>query len=228
MKSMKTTLPATAVLLSALLGTTQLAAGQQGPPTGGRPAAAPATPRAATGRVTGTVTDAATGKPVSYATVAVLDAATKNPVNGGVCGDDGKFVLPGIPAGTYIVQVSFLGYKNEERAGVVVPANGVVSLGNVALAASAQKLGEVVVVAQKPLIEERVDRTVYNAENDQTARGGDATDVLKRVPLLSVDLDGNVSLRGSSNIRVLINNKPSAIAANSIADALRQIPADQI
>jgi outer membrane receptor protein involved in Fe transport len=177
--------------------------------------------------VSGTVTDATTGKPVSYATVAVLDAAGK-PVNGGVAGDDGKFVLAGIPAGTYTVQISFLGYKNEERPGVVVAAGEAANLGTVALATSAQKLGEVVVVAQKPLIEERVDRTVYNAENDQTARGGDATDVLKRVPLLSVDLDGNVSLRGSSNIRVLINNKPSTIAANSIADALKQIPADQI
>ncbi|GAA3956617.1 outer membrane beta-barrel family protein [Hymenobacter antarcticus] len=215
-------------MLSTLLGISHLAAGQQ-TPAGARPApAAPAAPRAATGRVTGTVTDAATGKPVSYATVAVLETGTGKVVNGGVCGDDGKFVLPGIPAGTYTVQVSFLGYKNEARPGVTVPAGGVLELGTVALAATAQKLGEVVVVAQKPLIEERVDRTVYNAENDQTARGGDATDVLKRVPLLSVDLDGNVSLRGSSNIRVLINNKPSTIAASSIADALKQIPADQI
>jgi len=224
---MKQKLPATALLLTTLLGVNQIASGQQS--SGGRPAApATAAPRAASGRITGTVTDAATGKPVSYATVAVLDAATGKVVNGGVCGDDGKFVLPGIPAGTYTVQVSFLGYKNEERPGVTVTAGAPVDLGKVTLAASAQKLGEVVVTAQKPLIEERVDRTVYNAENDQTARGGDATDVLKRVPLLSVDLDGNVSLRGSSNIRVLINNKPSAIAANSIADALRQIPADQI
>jgi outer membrane receptor for ferrienterochelin and colicin len=210
-----------------MLGFNNLASAQQAPPAGARPATATAAPRAATGRVSGTVTDATTGKPVSYATVSVLDAAG-NPVNGGVAGDDGKFVLAGIPAGTYTVQISFLGYKNEDRAGVVVPAGGAVSLGAVALATSAQKLGEVVVVAQKPLIEERVDRTVYNAENDQTARGGDASDVLKRVPLLSVDLDGNVSLRGSSNIRVLINNKPSTIAANSIADALKQIPADQI
>ncbi|MBH8560048.1 TonB-dependent receptor domain-containing protein [Hymenobacter negativus] len=222
---MKRTLPASAVVLTALLGINQLAAAQQGPPTGARPAAA--APRAATGRVSGTVTDATTGKPVSYATVAVLDAAG-NPVNGGVAGDDGKFVLAGIPAGTYTVQISFLGYKNEDRAGVVVPAGGVIALGTVALGTSAQKLGEVVVTGQKAIIEERVDRTVYNAENDQTARGGDATDVLKRVPLLSVDLDGNVSLRGSSNIKVLINNKPSTIAANSIADALKQIPADQI
>ncbi|OGX81565.1 hypothetical protein BEN47_19185 [Hymenobacter lapidarius] len=222
---MKQKVPATAVFLAALMGSTQLASGQQAPGT--RPMAAPAAARTTTGRITGTVTEAGTGKPVSYATVAVLDGAGKV-VNGGVAGDDGTFILAGIPAGSYKVQVSFVGYKNEERPGVAVPAGGAVDLGKVALETSAQKLGEVVVVAQKPLIEERVDRTVYNAENDQTARGGDASDVLRRVPLLSVDLDGNVSLRGSSNIRVLINNKPSAIAASSIADALRQIPAEQI
>ena len=227
MNCMRQKLPATAVLLSALLGISQLALGQQSP-AGGRPTALAGAPRTGAGRITGTVSDAATGKPVSYATVAVLDGATGKVVNGGVCGDDGRFVLPGIPAGSYTVQVSFIGYKNEERPGVLVAAGAAVDLGKVAMEASAQKLGEVVVVAQKPLIEERVDRTVYNAENDQTTRGGDATDVLKRVPLLSVDLDGNVSLRGSSNIRVLINNKPSAIAASSIADALKQIPADQI
>ncbi|WP_234795024.1 TonB-dependent receptor domain-containing protein [Hymenobacter arizonensis] len=222
---MKQHLPATAVLLTALLGTTTMAVGQQAP--GARPAAAAAAPRTSAGRITGTIVEPGTNKPVSYATVAVLDAAGKV-VNGGAAGDDGTFVLTGIPAGTYTVQFSFIGYKNEERTGVVVPAGESVSLGSVTMAVAAQKLGEVVVVAQKPLIEEKVDRTVYNAENDQTARGGDATDVLRRVPLLSVDLDGNVSLRGSSNLRVLINNKPSAIAASSIADALRQIPAEQI
>ncbi|OGX82715.1 TonB-dependent receptor domain-containing protein, partial [Hymenobacter glacialis] len=222
---MKQKVSATAVLLAALLGTSQLAAGQQTPGT--RPTTAPAAVRATTGRITGTVTEAGTGKPVSYATVAVLDGAGKV-VNGGVAGDDGTFILAGIPAGSYMVQVSFVGYKNEERPGTLVPAGGAVDLGKIILTTSAQKLGEVVVTGQKAIIEERVDRTVYNAENDQTTRGGDATDVLKRVPLLSVDLDGNVSLRGSSSIRVLINNKPSTIAAGSIADALKQIPADQI
>ncbi|WP_345052295.1 TonB-dependent receptor domain-containing protein [Hymenobacter glaciei] len=223
---MKHLLPASAVLLTALLGTATAANAQQGTPAGTRPALTTA-PRAAAGRITGTVTDAATNKPVSYASVAVLDADNK-PVNGGVAGDDGKFVLAGIPAGTYTVQVSFLGYTNITRTGVVVTAGEATALGTIGMAASAQKLGEVVVTGQKAIIEERVDRTVYNAENDQTTRGGDATDVLKRVPMLSVDLDGNVSLRGSSSIKVLINNKPSTIAASSVADALKQIPADQI
>jgi outer membrane receptor protein involved in Fe transport len=118
--------------------------------------------------------------------------------------------------------------KTQEIKNIAVEKNGEVNLGVIKLSTGAKILKEVVVEGQKDLIEERVDRTIYNAENDQTARGGDATDVLKRVPMLSVDLDGNVSLRGSSNVTVLINNKPSTIMASSIADALKQIPADQI
>jgi outer membrane receptor protein involved in Fe transport len=219
----KPTLP-TALLLAMAAASPLLAQAQ----AGGRPAAAPAAAPRTSGRISGTITDAATGKPVSYATVNVINPATNSPVNGGVAGDDGKFVLP-VPAGSYRIEVSFIGYQTQVRNGVVVPATGGnVALGTVALAAAAQKLGEVVVTGKKPLIEERVDRTIYNADVDKTTAGGDATDVLKRVPLLSVDLDGNVSLRGSQNIRVLINNKPSTIAASSVADALKQIPADQI
>ena len=188
----------------------------------------PGTPARATGRLTGTVTDGSTGKPIAYASVAVLNAAG-NPVSGGVCGDDGAFVLPGLAPGAYALRIRFLGYQDLTRPGIVVPeTGGTLPLGALPLTPTTQKLGEVVVTARKPLMEEKVDRTVYNAENDETTRGGDATDVLKRVPLLSVDLDGNVSVRGSQNIRVLINNKPSTIMANSVADGLRQLPADQI
>ncbi|MBD2715131.1 TonB-dependent receptor [Microvirga sp. STR05] len=218
------------------LGWAQMPQGER--PAGGmRPAGAPGqapqgaatAPQAGTGRITGTVTDAASKQPVPYATIVLLNPATGKAVDGTSADDNGKFSIPRVAAGTYTVQISFIGYKSVEKTGVVITdAGNTVALGGIVLESSAQKLGEVVVEGQRSLIEEKVDRTVYNAEKDETTRGGDATDVLKRVPMLSVDLDGNVSLRGSSNIRVLINNRPSTISANSIADALKQIPADQI
>ncbi|MGI4821493.1 MAG: TonB-dependent receptor domain-containing protein [Janthinobacterium lividum] len=201
-----------------------MAQGQQAP------ALAPASGTAfrTVGSLTGTVTVGTTGQPIAYASVAALTEAG-TPVSGGVCSEDGHFVLPGLPPGTYTLQVSALGYKEFRQPGVVMPpSGGPLALGVLGLTPTGQQLEEVVVTARKSLIEEKVDRTVYNAEQDQTTRGGDATDVLKRVPQLSVDLDGNVSVRGSQNIKVLINNKPSTIMANSIADGLRQIPADQI
>lgn len=201
-----------------------LVQGQQAPAQAPTPRTAPR----AVGSLTGTVTVGTTGQPVAYASVAALTEAGA-PVSGGVCSEDGHFVLPGLPPGTYTLQVSALGYKEFRRPGVVLPpSGGPLALGVLGLTPGGQQLEEVVVTARKSLIEEKVDRTVYNAEQDQTTRGGDATDVLKRVPQLSVDLDGNVSVRGSQNIKVLINNKPSTIMANSIADGLRQIPADQI
>ena len=182
-----------------------------------------------TGKISGTILEASTRKPVPFASIALLDPGTGKPVDGTSADEKGQFSIRGIGPGTYSVSISFLGYKTLEKTNVALTEkNNDVQLGTLELAAEATQLKEVTVTGQRALIEERVDRTVYNAENDQTTRGGDATDVLKRVPMLSVDLDGNVSLRGSSNIRVLINNKPSTIAANSVADALKQIPADQI
>ena len=149
-------------------------------------------------------------------------------MDGAVADAKGKFTIVKIAAGSYHVAISFIGYETKTIENVDLTEKKVIELGTIKLPSEAKVLSEIVVEGQKQLIEERVDRTVYNAENDKTTAGGDATDVLRRVPLLSVDLDGNVSLRGSSNIRVLINNKPSTIMAASIADALKQIPADQI
>jgi outer membrane receptor protein involved in Fe transport len=181
------------------------------------------------GKIIGTVTDAETNQPVEFANVALVDPATQKPIDGAVCDDKGKFVIQKIAPGTYTVSISFIGYETQNIEKITVEdKRDDVNLGEVKLASSTKVLNEVVVEGQKQLIEERVDRTIYNAENDITTKGGDATDVLKRVPMLSVDLDGNVTLRGSQNIKVLINNKPSTIMASSIADALKQIPADQI
>ncbi len=187
------------------------------------------TPAKGNAKIIGSVADAETNQPVEFATIALIDPATNKPIDGAICDEKGQFSINKIAAGTYTVSISFIGYETQNIESITVQdKKDELSLGVIKLSTGAKILNEVVVEAQKQLIEERVDRTIYNAENDQTARGGDATDVLKRVPMLSVDLDGNVSMRGSSNVTVLINNKPSTIMASSIADALKQIPADQI
>jgi len=194
-------------------------------PLGAAPAGATKA-AAADARITGTVVDATTKMPVPFATVALINTATGKPIDGAACDDAGKFTISNVAAGSYQLQFSFIGYKTVEKP--VTVGDGNLNVGTVALASATQQLAEVRVEGQRSLIEEKVDRTVYNAEQDQTTRGGDATDVLKRVPMLTVDLDGNVSLRGNQNVRVLINNKPSTITASSISDALKQIPADEI
>ncbi len=179
-------------------------------------------------KLTGTVTDSTTGKPVEFASIALVNAQTKKPIDGTVADDKGKFSLSKLPQGDFQLLISFVGYRNKTVSSVKLDRKGDINLGTIKLAADVRTLKEVEVVGQASLVEEKVDRIVYNADKDITAKGGDATDVMRKVPLLSVDLDGNVSLRGSSNVRVLINNKPSTIVASSVADALKQIPADMI
>lgn len=181
-----------------------------------------------TGKITGMVIDSATAKGVEFATIALVNAQTNKPTDGALCDEKGKFTLSRVANGSYKLVITFIGYGAKTMAVEITGKRDQVELGYIKISQAATELKEVTVETQKLLVEEKVDRTVYNAENDQTTKGGDATDVLKRVPMLSVDLDGNVSMRGNSNIRVLINNKPSTITAGSVADALKQIPADQI
>lgn len=180
-------------------------------------------------RIIGVAKDQNTGEAVPYATAALYKAGTEENIAGGVADDEGKFFITGMKPGSYTLKVSFLGFETQTVDNIQVTSpNGDVNLGDILMADEGVALEEVTVQGQRELIEERVDRTIYKAENDKTTAGGDGTDVLRRVPMLSVDLDGNVSMRGSSNITVLIDNRPSAIAASSITDALKQIPADEI
>jgi len=180
----------------------------------------------ATGRLTGRVVDAATQKPVEYATVALLPAVGTTAITGGSADDQGRFELKDLPAGSYRLQLSFVGYTT--RLETVTVTGQTTELGTLTLASTAQKLGEVTVTGQRPMVETRPDRLVYNAEQDATNAGGTASDILRKTPMVNVDADGNVQLRGTSNVRILINNKPSAMLAGNLAEALKQIPADQI
>ncbi|MBD2699807.1 TonB-dependent receptor [Spirosoma sp. BT702] len=224
-----------ALLTTLLLALTLLGPVQAQFPMGGgstQPKALPGTAGdtrpTGTAKIIGSVADSAQGKAVEFASIALFNKSNDKAVDGTVADEKGKFTLPKLPAGQYRVLVSFVGFRNKTIDNVTLVDGQNLDLGSIKLSSSIKTLEEVTVVGQAALIEEKVDRLVYNAEKDITAKGGDATDILRKVPMLSVDLDGNVSLRGSQNIRVLINNKPSTIVANSVADALKQIPADQI
>lgn len=142
--------------------------------------------------------------------------------------EKGRFTLPRLSPGDFELTLSSVGYKPITLPVTILAGSGTLNLGTMVLSPSTELLKEAVVSKKRALIQQQLDRTIYNVERDKSLTGGDATDALRRVPLLSVDIDGNVSLRGSSNLKVLINNKPSTITANNLADALKQIPVDQI
>ncbi len=183
--------------------------------------------------LTGQVVAKADAKPVDFATVSLYellpDAGAEGKLVDGTTTDErGRFELTDVKPGTYRAEVSFIGFETLEVPRFTLSAGQSLDLGALRLPTAAALLEEVTVTGTRALIEEKVDRLVYNADQDKLSRGGDGADVLRKVPLLQVDLDGNVSLRGSGNIRVLINNKPSTIYASTVADALKMIPAEQI
>jgi outer membrane receptor protein involved in Fe transport len=182
-----------------------------------------------TGRISGTVIDSITKKPMDYATISIFRSKGKAPLNGVLTDGKGNFKLDGIAAGNYKISISFIGYPAKIIDPVTTTASKLdKNLGTILLAPSTNQLKAVVVEGQTPVIENRIDKIVFNAEKDVTSAGGNATDVLRKVPLVAVDINGNVSLRGDQNVRVLINGKPSGALSSNLADVLRTIPADQI
>jgi ferric enterobactin receptor len=183
----------------------------------------------AKGKISGKVIDATTKQAVDYATVSIFKQGGTSPFNGVVTDEKGNFAIEHIAAGDYILKVDFIGYNQKVFAHVVIgPTMQNENLGIINLQAAQNQLQDVVVTAKKPVVENKIDKMVYNPANDLTAQGGVAIDILKKVPQISVDIDGNVELQGNSNIRFLINGKPSSIFGASLSEALQSIPASQI
>jgi hypothetical protein len=133
-------------------------------------------------KLTGVVVDSTTGKPVEFASIALVNPQTQKPIDGTVADDKGRFTLSKLPQGEFQLLISFVGYRNKTVSSVKLDRRGDVALGTVRLAADVRTLSEVQVVGQQALVEEKVDRIVYNADKDLTAKGGDATDVMRKVP----------------------------------------------
>jgi len=181
------------------------------------------------GKIEGVILDSVDRQPIEYATIGLFRHNETGIINGTVSDTSGKFMLTKVPKGTYRIAINFLGYEKKVLDNIIISdkAPGV-SLGTIFLSQKATTLQGVTVTAEKSIIENKIDKMVYNAENDITSQSGVAIDVLKKVPQVSVDIDGNVELQGNSNIRFLIDGKPSTIYGNSIVDVLQSIPASQI
>lgn len=190
---------------------------------------APGAANSITGSIAGILMDSVTRTPIEYAAIGILDDVSGKVVNGGLSDDRGAFRISELPLQKYRVQISFIGYTAKVIHNVALtPQKPDFDCGLVLLAPESQLLEEVKVLGEAALIEAKPDKIIYNAERDVTSAGGDASDVLRKVPLLTVDLDGNVSLRGSENVKILINGRPSGMFSNNVADALKMMPADQI
>jgi len=181
------------------------------------------------GRISGSVIDSVTKETMPYTTVALFRSTGKSPLNGVLTDDKGSFKIDNVKPGTYRVEITFVGYPTKVVNNITTTLSKPdKALGTVVISPSAKTLKEVQVTGAKALIENRIDKIVYNAEKDLTSAGGNATDVLQKVPLIAVDINGNVSMRGDGNVRVLINGKPSGATASNLSDVLKAIPADQI
>ena len=160
--------------------------------------------------IKGTVVDSTTGFPIEYASISVLDH-DGDIITGGVSDADGFFRIREINPGHYDVKIEFMGFKAYQIEEVELSIRGERSkdLGKISLTSVFIQLDAVNVVEDKPIFEFEADKMVYNSSDDIVAGSGTAEDVLNKVPMITVDQDGQVSLRGNPNVKILINGRPN-------------------
>ena len=174
-------------------------------------------------KVTGKVIEKTSKQPLEYATITLRLSNNSKAVSGGITNNKGEFSVD-VAAGTYDITMEFISFKPTEIKGKSIESN--TNLGTISLNEDAAQLSEVVVRAEKTTVEIKLDKKVFNVGNDLMVKGGTVSDVLSNIPSVSVDVEGNVSLRGNENVKILIDGKPSN--AINISEALRIIPADAI
>lgn len=180
------------------------------------------------GLVKGKVIDQGTEAPLSFATVSLYTVADSALVTGGVTDDQGIFAIE-IQPGSYYAEITFLSYRKQVIENVnITPEKRTVELGTIGLASDAATLTEVEVRAEKSRMQMSLDKRVFNVGKDLANNGGNASEVLDNIPSVAVDVEGNVSLRGSGGVRILINGRPSGLVGIGDTDGLRQIPANLI
>jgi len=179
--------------------------------------------------IVGKLVDSASRLPLQSATVSLYAAGKSKVVRRTATDSSGDFVISNVRPGNYTVVIEFIGYRTINVRDIEITQNSdIFNLRRISAVQRSAALESVVVTAPPKLIDNKIDRLVFNAERDLTSQTGVATDLLQKVPQVSVDVDGNVELQGSSNILFLINGKPSTIFGSNITDVLQAIPASEI
>ncbi|MFT4723091.1 MAG: iron complex outermembrane receptor protein [Flavobacteriales bacterium] len=182
------------------------------------------------GVVYGSVTDDFTKEAIQFATITLISKRDSSAVTGGITDEKGRFRIVEIPVGMYSVEVNFIGYKIQVLSGVKLSPKESVErdLGEIFLEPASTMIEDVEVVAGKELMRLEIDKRVFDVSQNITSTGGSANEVLENIPSVEVDIDGNVSLRGSQNVTVLIDGKPSGLTGSSRQAVLDQLPASSI
>ncbi len=179
--------------------------------------------------ITGMVVDASSHRPIEFVNVVVQSKFDSTLVTGATTGKRGKFEIKNIPVGEYSLRLGLIGFKEKTISSLrIKDQDSTIDLGTISLIETTVNLGEVLITSQKELFNNSIDRKVYNVDQDIMSKSGSASELLQNVPSIEVDIDGNVSLRGSSNVLILINGKNSPLMGKSRAEVLQQMPASSI
>jgi len=176
--------------------------------------------------VKGKVIDANTQSPLDFVNVTVFKPGNSIPVASVVSNASGDFTLPTVNNGKYSLRVSYVGYNTRNQELLV--AENSLNLGTIQLEGSSKNLAAVEVIGQGSQMRFDIDKKVFSVDKNISAAGGSASDVLKNIPSVKVDNEGNVSLRKDANVEVWINGKPSGLTADNRAQVLQQMPAESI
>lgn len=180
------------------------------------------------GKVQGKVIDAQSKRYVDYATVSATSFGEASVVYGVLTDSSGFFSLEGMKYGRYVLEVSFIGYATRKDTFTLTPANPFLNLGVKSLGGGAVETVTAEVTSERARLQLNIDKKVFEVGKNAIVQGGTGLDVLKQVPTLNVDVDGSISLRGSENVVIYINGRPSSMTAQNRGQILAQIPAGSI
>ena len=177
--------------------------------------------------VKGKIVDAG-GSALDFVNVKLTSKTDNASVYGAISDENGQFVVEGVPAGEYELDITFVGYQTIKRSVAIKSLNEQVALGKLVLREDAKMLGEVEVVGQASQMRFDIDKKVFNVDQNLAASGASASEMLQGIPSVDVDNEGNVSLRNSTSVEVWINGKPSGLTEENRAQILEQMPAGSI